>query len=280
MSTIWVGHPGSQSPKSPKLLKSIEEQLGLFETIDSLGKESFCKICGSPGELTKEHTPSRAAFNRSKLINFSVAPIISKFLRWEGVFEQGGTKHRSLCRDCNNKTGAWYNPSYVKFVRACAPFAQAENAYKSINLSTNIFPTRVAKQALAHLVATCQPGLSIKFDGLREIILNKEKSLDISPLKIGMFIKLNKGGRQSGVTIFVDTIREKARLIAEFSFWPLGWIMTFDNSSFEGTLDVTEWCLIDSRNRINLKMDIPCQWCISPYPGDFRPPEKVLASDS
>lgn len=276
MSLMWVSHPGTQPPNSPKLLKSIEEQQVEFDKIDSLGSIYSCRLCGSDRGLTREHSPSKASVNKGKLITFSIAPIITRFLEWRGDVIQGGSRHESLCRDCNNKTGSWYNPTYVKFVRTCAPIANVDNAYKTVNINANIYPSRLFKQALTHIIATCQPGLCVRYNDLKEMILNKEESLDISPLKIGLFIRVNKGGRHSGITIFVDTTKEEARLIAEFSFWPLGWIMTFDNSSLDGTLDVTSWSLINGDEKVNLNISVPCQWCVSPYPGDFRPPDKVF----
>jgi hypothetical protein len=80
MSLMWVGHPGSQPPNSPNLLRSIEKLQSEFDIIDSLGSISSCRICGSENELTKEHSPSKAAGNKSKLIVFSIAPIIKRFL--------------------------------------------------------------------------------------------------------------------------------------------------------------------------------------------------------
>ncbi|MCG2706263.1 MAG: hypothetical protein L6254_01790 [Candidatus Omnitrophica bacterium] len=277
MSLIWVSHPWVQPPNSPNLLKSIEEQQIEFGKIDGLGSMSSCRLCGSKEGLTKEHSPSKSSVNKSKLITLSIAPIITRFLHWQGNIIQGGSKHESLCRNCNNKTGSWYNPTYVKFVRTCVSIANVNNAYKAVNISANnIYPSRLLKQALTHIIATCQPGLCVRYSDLKEIILNKEKLLDISPFKIGMFIRVNKGGRHSGITIFVDTAKEQARLIAEFSFWPLGWVMTFDNSPLDGTLDVTNWSSISGNEKTNLNISVPCQWCVSPYPGDFRSPDKVF----
>lgn len=276
MTKMWIGHPGSQPPSSPRLLKSIETEHAAFNEIDRLGNLSSCRICSSESGLTKEHSPSKAAFNKAKLIGLSaLEPITTRFLKWKAHILQSGSQHESLCKNCNNNTGSWYNPTYVKFVRICSRFAKENNACKTVDINAHIYPARLFRQALTHICATCQPGLSLRYPNLKEIILNKEKSLAINPLKIGLFIRVNRGGRHSGISIFVNTVEETSRLIAEFSFWPLGWIVTFDNLPFEGTLDVTNWSAMSTDEKLHLDIRIPCQWCVSPYPGDFRQPKEV-----
>jgi hypothetical protein len=196
-------------------------------------------------------------------------------LQWSRTIQQGGSYQVSLCEECNNNTGSWYNPEYVRFVKACAPFALEANANKIIELDVNIHPARVVKQALIHILSTSPPGVGSKFENLKEAVLVRNSAPSINPIKIGLFLRVNNGGRHSGVTIFVNIEKEKAKLIDEFSFWPVGWIITFDDLPFEGVYDVSSWLSFAWDKKVKMRLSVPCHWCVSLYPGDFRGPTEV-----
>ena len=196
-------------------------------------------------------------------------------MQWKRKVQQGGSYQVSLCEECNNNTGSWYNPEYVRFVKVCAPFALEANANKIIELDVDIYPARVVKQALIHILSTSQSGVGLKFANLKEAILIKDSVLTINPIRIGLFLRVNKGGRHAGVAISVNIEKEEARLIDEFSFWPVGWIITFDDLPFNGAYDVSGWSSFAWGEKIKMRLSIPCHWCVSPYPGDFKEPAEV-----
>ncbi len=76
----------------------------------------------------------------------------------------------------------------------------------------------------------------------------------------------------SGLAMSIDLQRRAGRLIDEFSFGPLGWLVTFDGSEVEGTVDVSSWTERGYHDKGVVKLVVPCQWAISSYPADFRPP--------
>ncbi|MCK5450456.1 MAG: hypothetical protein KAI70_01675 [Candidatus Omnitrophica bacterium] len=280
MALTWVTRPGSNVPDDPELLKSIDSKQKEFSTIDSMSDEECCRVCGATGDLSLEHTPAKAAFNKTSFLALSMRHPLEAFVQWQGRKVQGGSKDKTLCKTCNNNTGSWYNAEYVKFARKCAFHAKPENAGKSITLSLKAYPNRLIKQALTNICSVSQPGLCKRHRTLKELIQQKEMVASISPLKVGVFINVNNVGRSSGVTVFVDNNRKIARLIAEFSFWPLGWILTFDDISYPGILDVSEWTNIDNGEKRQLTLEMPCQWVAGPYPGDFRSPEQLAPGGS
>ena len=71
----------------------------------------------------------------------------------------------------------------------------------------------------------------------------------------------------------MDLKHRAGRLKAEFSFWPLGWVLAFDDQPVEGTVDISEWTDYGYHDRVALTVRIPCQWALHAYPADFRPPE-------
>ncbi len=72
-----------------------------------------------------------------------------------------------------------------------------------------------------------------------------------------------------------DWERRQARVIAEFSAWPVGWLLVLDKEPFEGALDVTSWLSFGYDERVPLEIDLPCQWAAMEYPADFRDPRQV-----
>ena len=134
-------------------------------------------------------------------------------------------------------------------------------------------PQRVAKQALVSIVATSQPGLTAKYPHLRAFLQRKEARAPLAPCRLWLYLKANQGGVSTGLATALDIDRGQGHLVAAFSFWPLGWIMTLDGADVPGTLDVSAWTELDYMDRGPVVASIPCQWAISPYPGDFRSPD-------
>lgn len=275
MTVVWVTRPGNEFPEDPELNRSIEEKQELFARINGDGDIECCRICGSTQNLSLEHTPSKAAYNKKSFLEFSVSHPLMQFLKWKARKVQGGSKSKTLCKLCNNNTGSWYNPEYVKLARTCSSLAKPRNANKIMSVRTCFSPSRVIRQALTNICSVSQLGLCKNYTHLKNYLLNRVQTIELQPLKVGLFINIANTGRSSGVTLFVDARRKIARLMAEFSFWPLGWILTFDDLPYSGTLDVTSWASYGIDEELELTLDIPCQWAVSPYPGDFRSPAEI-----
>jgi hypothetical protein len=81
----------------------------------------------------------------------------------------------------------------------------------------------------------------------------------------------------TGLTVALDLERQTGGLVAGFSFWPLGWLMTIGAGTVPGAADVSRWTEIEYDNKSAVTRMLPCQWALSPYPGDFRGPEELSA---
>src|SRR5262249_15375701 len=143
--------------------------------IQSLSDEQACRVCGARVTLTDEHAPSKKAGNVGPMIRGvinSSQSIATGVVSWEGQPIQGAT-YKTLCAPCNNVTGGWYTPAYVRFARTSRSAAVPANA-GSISQLKIAHRQRVAKQALASLVATSQPGLTDRYPDLRGLLLGKQ----------------------------------------------------------------------------------------------------------
>lgn len=81
--------------------------------------EGRCALCGKHTELTFEHVPPKAAFNKDRVKSYSLLDSINDKdrLPWDvsGVpytSLQKGSGFYSLCKECNNNTGALYGNAY------------------------------------------------------------------------------------------------------------------------------------------------------------------------
>jgi hypothetical protein len=92
-----------------------------------------------------------------------------------------------------------------------------------------------------------------------------------------LYVRANRGGRTSGLASSVDLDRRLGRILAEFSFWPLGWVLTFDDVPLDGAIDVSCWFEIGFHEKQRVTLSVPCQWALSPYPADFRSPDTIVA---
>ena len=136
---------------------------------------------------------------------------------------------------------------------------------------------RVAKQALTSILATSQAGVTARYPHLREMILNAEVARPLAPLRLWFYLRSNPGGRSSGVASSINTETGRGRVLAEFSFWPLGWVLTFDDVPVEGAIDLSSWFDVGYHEKREVTLTAPCQWALTAYPCDFRSQDAIAA---
>lgn len=276
MAEIWVTKPGEEQ-HLPEVEAEAARLQAELRNIQSLSDESACRLCGIHASLTKEHTPSKKAGNLGKMIRQVIdyaSSVASGIVKWNAEIIQGAT-FEALCGLCNNRTGSWYNPAYIKFARYCREFAQPENVGKLCRLELSLHRQRIAKQALLSLVATSQPGLTARYPDLRTLLLGKEDRRPMAPIRLWLYLKANPGACYTGITIALDLERRKGHLVAGFSFWPLGWLMTIGDVAVKDAANVSVWTGFDYHDKAPVTVEVPCRWAISPYPGDFRGPDEI-----
>jgi hypothetical protein len=125
------------------------------------------RICGGREKLTYEHVPPQCAFNDEPLRSYKLGQwwLLRSGARARYDDEQRGAGDHLLCDRCNNHVcGRWYVPELCKWVRAVAtrwdelPPDAGPDVVVTVGLR-HVYPARFAKQVLAMLLATAQPGL-------------------------------------------------------------------------------------------------------------------------
>jgi len=162
-------------------------------------------------------------------------------------------------------------------VRLATPLAEPKNAGTVCQLKVTAHRQRVAKQALASFAATSQPGLTARYPVLRELLLNRTAARRIEPLRLWLYLRANRGGMMTGLTVALKLEQRKGHLVAGFAFWPLGWILTIgDIDAEDNFIEVSDWTELDYNDKTPVTISVPCQWAVSPYTGDFRSPAEIM----
>jgi hypothetical protein len=149
--------------------------------------------------------------------------------------------------------------------------ARPENAGKTCTVEIDLHPQRVAKQALTSILAASQPGLTIRYPLLRELLTAKEQARPIHPIRLWLYLRANSGMRRTGLGVALNVSPPAGQLLAELSSWPLGWIVSFGSLPIPGAIDVSTWAEIGFHERQQLQVHVPCQVAHGPYPGAFGP---------
>jgi hypothetical protein len=269
MTHIWVTTPETGLPQEVQAIAAaLQDEV---TTIEALAPENACRLCGAVADLTQEHVPAKKAGNAGRVISATIDLVRSHATGWIAWATRRVQRVviPSLCSRCNNNTGSWYNPAYVRLVRAVEPFARAENAGKTCSLDLDLHPQRAAKQALTSIIATAQPGLTTRYPVLRELLTQKEAAGPIHPVRLWLYVRANPGMRRTGLVAAVNTSPPSGQIVAEMSSQPLGWIATFGDRPVPGTIDVTAWTEVGFHVRQKLRLDVPCQLASGPYPAAF-----------
>jgi hypothetical protein len=246
-----------------------------IDDMEALTTTAACRLCGAESTLTAEHAPSKKAGNVGRMVRGMIdhaASAAGGSVMWTADIVQGAKEH-SLCAPCNNNTGSWYNGAYVRLVRTARKLAKAKAAGTTCAVDV-LNPQRVAKQALVSIIATSQPGLTARYPHLRTLLCDREATGPIDPIRVWLYLKADPSATTTGLTAGLDIDRGRGHLVAGFSFWPLGWVMTIGDVDVKGTINVSGWTEMAYMDRGPVRVQIPCQWAISPYPGDFRGPDE------
>ncbi len=238
--------------------------------------EGKCAICGAFGPLTEEHIPPRAAFNKCTVLE-------QKMGRegWDAQFSdarrrQGGLRRPSLCAPCNNNTGSWYAGAYVYFALQSAHVPSPATANETATYFVDgFFPMRVVKQVLAMMCTVCGPGLASRHPELTHIILGKYNQVLPPPLRLYGYLKCSPMGRHAGMSAVIRVDQRKSYKVAEFSWWPFGWVLSYDYISEHVLTEVTDWLRWDYRTARSTSVRFPIYHNVTPFPLDYRTPEQV-----
>ena len=241
---------------------------------------TYC-ICGKSGDLSFEHVPPKAAYNKDTVIEYSWDNYFTS-RKVKGKPMQGGTGSYTLCENCNNNTGAWYGGEYVKWAKICrdimVTWDQKQIRNGDIELK-NVYPLRFLKQTVACFFSLIGERGGAIFAGnypeLVQFVLDKEKT--VLPNGFRFFLNLyDISAKGTKLRRWVNTgkISVKEHLIPvdsasfnEIAHPPFQLVMTHDNESYNNATEITVFQSFHYNQISNVEIPLRIVQSESPWPG-------------
>lgn len=245
--------------------------------------EGYCHICGSYGKLTFEHSPPNAAFNDRPIVLANIQEMLRRgdLCEIRGRKQQRGAGGYTLCGRCNSLTGHWYGSAFASWAHQGMEVAKATQGYPTLIYPFNIFPLRVIKQVLCMFFTANGPEFRHAHPELVKFLLNRDAKFLPPKIRIYAFYALSNRSRSAGITGLVrfGNIGSGSSLLSEVSFPPFGFVMTVGSQPPDGRLcDISVFAEYQYDDwYAGMGMRLPIFSIFTPYPGDYRPRDQVLA---
>jgi len=238
--------------------------------------EGDCWLCGKFGKLTKEHIPPEKAFNDCPLLLMKINEQ-NREVEWvHRTSYQRGLCFRSLCERCNNKYGSIYGEAYVNLVRRIAERIVDVPYFHYISITGVKRPLAILKQVMLQFVTANGAAFVRANEWVAPFIRDRTKTEIPRDVNIYLFASNMRSGRNSGISGHVDLVGRKINVVSEFTFWPLGTVMSFGGELSDKRLTpIHDW----ARYPFNYNGSVDLHLCVNPiaseYPVDFRTPAEI-----
>jgi hypothetical protein len=248
--------------------------------------KGICAICGRGGKLTFEHVPPRAAGNDEPATSYRIEDWLARDLEtgeMPGGYPQAkGTGVVSICRACNEHSGALYVPEFAKFMHTGisimrqlgeAKIHEADRSLSWKGVEIGIEKMRglpIAKQIVASLLALNAPEFAEKNPDLVKFVLDSSsKGL---PPKYRLYICLFAGplARFAGLSVEVNIETGKAILMTELAYPPYAFLLTIDSEAPLPMGELTPWMNRDLDERRDERLALVLGFGHTALPGDYR----------
>jgi len=242
-----------------------------------------CWLCGTECELTKEHIPPKSAYNEHPRLLRKVDEhaLENGWVNWNsGEVYERGIYRRSLCARCNNNYGSIYGEAYVNFVRKVADRIGDVREFHTITIGGVKQPLRILKQVILNFVTSNGAEWVRASNWVAPFLLNP-KNMTL-PHHVGVYLYATNtyGGRSTGITAHIDLESGTHNTISEFSYWPLGTVISLDGEPFDRSLKpIQHWVQYSFDHEDSITVDLTVNPTATANPVDFRNQSQVQ-SDS
>lgn len=207
-------------------------------------KVGVCRICKKTKELSFEHIPPKAAFN--KLTKFRSVPYIEYVqnsrdpnYKPTAKLQQGGTGDYCLCQNCNSFLGQQYVTDYLRMAHIGRQILTTHPHLERAEITVSgISPLRLLKQIIAMFICIHDERFTEMNPELLEFIKNPTSTS--LPDKYRIFIYLNNRGVLRNLPwIF----HNQYGMVSEHTFPPLGIVIKLDETpeNFNRLTEITNF---------------------------------------
>ncbi|EWH12977.1 hypothetical protein KLA_11600 [Cellulophaga geojensis KL-A] len=243
--------------------------------------KGICNICGIKTNLSYEHVPPKAAFNKNtKYVSIKFEDYIqSRNLMKEipkGKTKQGGIGYNSFCEKCNNFFGANYVNAYVKWVNAGVQLL-ADSEFASCYFEIkNIEPLSILKQIISMFLAINDNSFSNDFKELSEFVINKESKILPEKFQIYTYLTRAERLRYMKYSAIGDLNTRQTVLCSEMAYPPFGYVLTIDSKINKKYLrNITEFKNYDFNENKDFIMSLAQLPTYTIYSLDYRSKDKL-----
>lgn len=253
----------------------------------------FCRLCCTLDEMTFEHLPPKVAGNRSTVRSVSYATWsnhgdIRGFPSSGWTQQQKGTGGFVLCARCNNSTGRHWAGEYGRWAVAIGSELQRHGpladppagAHHHLNVKmAGVYPGRFARQVLTMLLAVSGgPTTSAQNPQVQSIVLEGATRV---PGHIRVFMRFYAGPhiRLLPITGAMNLKSRRIEVSVELAFPPFAFVGVVSGVPHKDDpgLEITDWTQLAVDDRCNVELDLPIGFGFTPFPGDYRPAEKIIS---
>jgi hypothetical protein len=244
-----------------------------------------CRICGNPfEELTFEHLPPSSAFNNHRTTLYGLQNWLDRSSTGEvsgGRYEQRGAGSKTLCGDCNSRTGLWYVPEYTRWAHAGVEVLSNGPPLRDLDDDTSpvmvtlrlkqVFPLRFLKQAIAMLLSVNRVDFGDENPDLRQFVLDRHTCNIPERYQTYLALYLGPKARYVGLSKTVHVENGATHFVTELAFCPFSLTLSLDERVpflSDGNIAHFKRCSNDTPVDFDLKVLVG--FGHTPLPGDFR----------
>lgn len=246
-------------------------------------QRGVCRLCGNEGELSFEHIPPKAAFNKTpakaivgleNLVGGDRHPWETEGLRYQNL--QQGVGLYSLCEKCNSFTGSAYGEDYKAFAER-ALYVVSSDVDPTIHyvVFKAVHPLRVFKQIISMFCSTTPVP---QMEELKDFVLDKNrKGIDTKKYGVRMYFTRNDVIKWTGKTVLSKMNEHNIITLSEITAYPLGFLLYFNPEEVahpEG-IDITCFSEYGYDDLCDISLPILIYEVNSALPTDFRSKEEI-----
>lgn len=255
-------------------------------------KMGDCRVCGRHTSMTREHVPPRGAFNNRTVKSLAVSDTFFAGLDDSRPSQsQGGVAAYVLCERCNNFTGTNWASEYVAWTRAlahqlteCASIveeAMSSDDVRTLSVSIDrARPGRFVRQALTMLlVLSGDAQMCEQEPAIAQLVSGGAEAALPPPFRIGLWVcpgpfVRHIGGRW-GQQIY-RAASDSVTYVIDLAAPPLAIEFTLDGPPINAdSLDITDYVELPVDEELNLDLELPIGFSLTPYPADYRSPRAL-----
>jgi hypothetical protein len=242
-------------------------------------RSGTCHICGQVGDLSEEHVPPRAAFNKIRYIAHEsrFIEVLPPGARAKGKIEQGGVGMYTLCERCNNNTGDWYADGLVGFCRQAMEVLEKTDGQPSIYYPYRIYPLQVLKQVVTMFFSVNNAQFGRRQPNLVRFILNRDQRYLPPGFRFYLYYNTSNWRRYVGLSGVLDLSKGRSTLISEINFPPFGYVMTTgEDPPHQGLFEITYFDRYPYDCCDLMSLRLPLLETHTSFPGDYRAMPQII----